>query len=65
MTIESLSHDIDFLQSLAGRVIQAEGFVKGTVASLPQFDNNVNAALLFEGGRYRKHNSKLELPHRI
>lgn len=50
MTIESLSHDIDFLQSLAGRVIQAEGFVKGTVASLPQFDNNVNAALLFEGG---------------
>ena len=50
MTIESLSHDIDFLQSFAGKATEAKGFVKGTVAALPQFDNNVSAALKFESG---------------
>lgn len=50
MTIESLSHDIDFLQSFAGKATEAKGFVKGTVAELPQFDNNVSAALKFESG---------------
>ena len=50
MSIESLSHDIDFLQSLAGPVRSVNGVVKGTVCELPEFDNNANAVLLFESG---------------
>ena len=50
MAIESLSHDIDFLQSLAGPICGVNGAVKGTVASLPEFDNNANAVLAFESG---------------
>lgn len=50
MAIESLSHDIDFLQSLAGDITGVSGQVKGTVKSLPEFDNNVNAVLQFAGG---------------
>lgn len=50
MAIESLSHDIDFLQSLAGDIVSVSGKVKGTVPSLPEFDNNVDAVLGFAGG---------------
>ena len=50
MTIESLSHDIDFLQSLAGEIVSVSGRTKGTVASLPQFDNNSDAVLQFASG---------------
>lgn len=50
MAIESLSHDIDFLQSLAGDIVQVSGKVKGTVAALPEFDNNVDAVLTFADG---------------
>ena len=50
MAIESLSHDIDFLQSLAGPVSGVRGVVKGTVPQLPEFDNNADAILLFENG---------------
>lgn len=48
MAIESLSHDIDFLRSLAGEIVKVEGQVKGTVKELPDFDNNVAAVLRFE-----------------
>lgn len=50
MAIESLSHDIDFLQSLAGDIVKVSGKVKGTVAALPEFDNNVDAVLTFANG---------------
>ncbi|MDD3415614.1 MAG: Gfo/Idh/MocA family oxidoreductase [Lachnospiraceae bacterium] len=50
MAIESLSHDIDFMQSLAGEITIVEGQVKGTVSSLPQFDNNADAVLCFKDG---------------
>ncbi len=50
MTIESLSHDIDFLQSLAGPIRSVSGVVKGTVPQLAEFDNNSNAVLVFESG---------------
>lgn len=50
MAIESLSHDIDFLQSLAGDIVKVSGRVKGTVQALPEFDNNVGAVLSFENG---------------
>lgn len=50
MAIESLSHDIDFLQSLAGDIVKVSGKVKGTVEALPAFDNNVDAVLTFESG---------------
>lgn len=50
MTIESLSHDIDFLQSLAGTITEVNGQVKGTVEELPQFDNNSDAVLKYESG---------------
>lgn len=50
MSIESLSHDIDFLRSLAGEIVKVEGQVKGTVKELPDFDNNAAAVLRFENG---------------
>lgn len=50
MTVESLSHDIDFLRSLAGEITDARGRIKGTVPSLPAFDNNADALLTFAGG---------------
>lgn len=50
MAIESLSHDIDFLQAFGGEIRHTEGFVKGSVPVLPQFDNNVNAVFSFEAG---------------
>lgn len=50
MTIESLSHDIDFLQSLAGNITEVCGAVKGTVRALPDFDNNADALVKFESG---------------
>ncbi|MCL2863909.1 MAG: Gfo/Idh/MocA family oxidoreductase [Lachnospiraceae bacterium] len=50
MSIESLSHDIDFLQSFAGDIVDVGANVKGTVASLPSFDNNSNVTLSFAGG---------------
>ncbi len=50
MSIESLSHDIDFLQALAGPIRDVRGAVKGTVSQLPEFDNNANAVLAFESG---------------
>ena len=50
MSIESLSHDIDFLQSFAGDVTSVKANIKGTVASLPDFDNNSNVTLSFESG---------------
>lgn len=50
MAIESLSHDIDFLRSLVGDIVQVSGKVKGTVAALPEFDNNVDAVLTFANG---------------
>ena len=50
MTIESLSHDIDFLQSLVGKIIDVKGQVKGAVLNLPEFDNNSDAVIRFQNG---------------
>ena len=50
MTIESLSHDIDFLQSLVGKIIDVKGQVKGSVLNLPEFDNNSDAVIRFQNG---------------
>lgn len=50
MSIESLSHDIDFLQSLVGEIVSVSGKVNGTIKALPEFDNNVNAVLGFDNG---------------
>lgn len=50
MAIESLSHDIDFLQSFAGNIIDVCGAVKGTIEALPSFDNNADALLKFDSG---------------
>lgn len=50
MTIESLSHDIDFLSAIGGEIADAAGFTKGTVEALPQFDNNVTASMHFQSG---------------
>lgn len=50
MSIESLSHDIDFLQSLVGEIVSVSGKVKGTIKELPEFDNNVSAVLSFDNG---------------
>lgn len=50
MSIESLSHDLDFHQALGGRIRKIKGQVKGTVSQLPQFDNNSDAVLQFESG---------------
>ena len=50
MTIESLSHDIDFLQSIAGDIKEVKGVVAGTIESLPAFDNNSDAVFTFESG---------------
>lgn len=50
MAIESLSHDIDFLQSFAGDITEVYGAVKGTIKELPAFDNNADALLRFESG---------------
>ncbi|MBQ2627343.1 MAG: Gfo/Idh/MocA family oxidoreductase [Eubacterium sp.] len=50
MSIESLSHDIDFVQSLAGEIVSVRGRTKGTVAQLAQFDNNSDAVLSFASG---------------
>lgn len=50
MSIESLSHDIDFLQSLVGEIVSVSGKVNGTIKELPEFDNNVSAILSFDNG---------------
>lgn len=50
MAIESLSHDIDFLRSLAGKITKVEGQVNGTVKELSMFDNNADAVFGFESG---------------
>ncbi len=50
MSIESLSHDIDFLQSFAGDIKNVKANIKGTVSSLPDFDNNSNVTMAFSSG---------------
>jgi Predicted dehydrogenases and related proteins len=50
MSIESLSHDIDFLQSFAGYATNVKAHIKGTVTAIPAFDNNSDVSLEFENG---------------
>lgn len=50
MSIESLSHDIDFLRSIAGEIKTVKANVLGTIPVLPSFDNNSNTVLTFENG---------------
>ncbi len=50
MSIESLSHDIDFLQAFAGDIKNVKANTKGSVASLSSFDNNSNVTLAFSSG---------------
>ena len=50
MSIESLSHDLDFLQSFAGDIKNVKANIKGTVQSLPAFDNNSNVTMAFANG---------------
>lgn len=50
MTIESLSHDIDFMRSLAGEIVQVKASILGTISELPLFDNNSDSVLTFENG---------------
>ena len=50
MSIESLSHDIDFITSILGNVSQVDAAVAGTIPSLPAYDNNVSAILRLRNG---------------
>ncbi len=50
MSIESLSHDIDFITSLLGKVSHVGAAVSGTVPSLPAYDNNISASLSLRSG---------------
>ncbi len=50
MTIESLSHDIDMLRGLAGEIADVRATTLGTMAELPQFDNNASVAITFTSG---------------
>lgn len=50
MSIESLSHDIDFLQAFAGDIKNVKANTKGSVSSLPSFDNNSNVTMAFSSG---------------
>lgn len=52
MSIESLSHDIDFITSLLGGAADVGAAVQGTVSSLPAFDNNVSAVLRMKSGAF-------------
>lgn len=52
MSIESLSHDIDFITSLLGGVADVQASVSGTIASLPAFDNNISSVLRLKGGGF-------------
>ena len=52
MSIESLSHDIDFITSLLGGVTDVQASVSGTIASLPAFDNNVSSVLRLNSGGF-------------
>jgi predicted dehydrogenase len=50
MTIESLSHDIDMIIQLGGRIASVKADVYGTITDIPQFDNNANVCLNLESG---------------
>lgn len=50
MTIESLSHDIDMLNGLAGRISEVSANVTSTISQLPEFDNNAGVCCRLENG---------------
>lgn len=50
MAIESLAHDIDMMIQLAGPIAAVQADVRGTLADVPRFDNNVNALFALKGG---------------
>jgi myo-inositol 2-dehydrogenase/D-chiro-inositol 1-dehydrogenase len=50
LSIESLSHDIDMIQQLAGPVASVKADVRGTIAGVPQFDNNAIALFNLKSG---------------
>ena len=50
MSIESLSHDIDFIMSLAGDITDVRASTKGTLSELPAFDNNSSVVMNFSSG---------------
>jgi myo-inositol 2-dehydrogenase/D-chiro-inositol 1-dehydrogenase len=52
MSIESLSHDIDFITSLLGPVSDVQAAVTGTIPALPAFDNNIASVLRLGGGSF-------------
>lgn len=50
MSIESLAHDIDMIHQLSGPIATVKADVRGTLADVPQFDNNANVLLTLESG---------------
>lgn len=50
MTIESLSHDIDMLLQLVDGFVTVKADVRGTLAEVPQFDNNANVLFTSKNG---------------
>ncbi len=52
MSIESLSHDIDFITSILGNAADVQAAVTGTIAALPSFDNNIASVLRLKNGGF-------------
>ena len=52
MSIESLSHDIDFITSILGNVSDVQAAVTGTIAALPAFDNNISSVMRLRRGGF-------------
>lgn len=50
MTVESLSHDIDMIRGLGLEIESVAGWVKGSKAELPSFDNNAQLLMRLNNG---------------
>ena len=50
MSIESLSHDIDMINQLAGPISSVKADIRGTYEDVPQFDDNVNVCFNLKSG---------------
>jgi myo-inositol 2-dehydrogenase/D-chiro-inositol 1-dehydrogenase len=50
MTVESLSHDLDYLRWMAGEISSVRAGVLESQPDLPGFDDNVSVVLNFESG---------------
>ena len=50
ISVESLSHDIDFIRSLAGEFSLVSAVTNASVPSLPMFDNSAGVAFVMSNG---------------